>query len=137
MEWNLIWQDYGLDKLQEGIARLFPERQLNLEELLGQVVKGDIFGALAALFKGGITDFLAQVAGMKNIFIWLLVLGIVSSLMTHFVEIFDRHQVADMGLTLAAWQMFIPSSKKALRTFSRSLWKQSWMPLLVMKKSKG
>ncbi len=31
----------------------------------------------------------------------------------------------------------IPSSKKALRTFSRSLWKQSWMPLLVMKKSKG
>ena len=40
MEWNLIWQDYGLDKLQEGIARLFPERQLNLEELLGQVVKG-------------------------------------------------------------------------------------------------
>ena len=97
MEWNLIWQDYGLDKLQEGIARLFPERQLNLEELLGQVVKGDIFGALAALFKGGITDFLAQVAGMKNIFIWLLVLGIVSSLMTHFVEIFDRHQVADMG----------------------------------------
>jgi len=97
VEWNLIWQDYGLDKLQEGIARLFPERQLNLEELLGQVVKGDIFGALAALFKGGITDFLAQVAGMKNIFIWLLVLGIVSSLMTHFVEIFDRHQVADMG----------------------------------------
>ena len=97
MEWNLIWQDYGLDELQEGIAHLFPERQLNLEELLGQVMTGDIFGALAALFKGGISDFLAQAAGMKNIFVWLLVLGIVSSLMTHFVEIFDRHQVADMG----------------------------------------
>lgn len=97
MDWNLIWQDYGLDELQEGIARLFPERQLNLEELLGQVMTGDIFGALAALFKGGISDFLAQAAGMKNIFVWLLVLGIVSSLMTHFVEIFDRHQVADMG----------------------------------------
>lgn len=97
MEWNLIWQDYGLDELQEGIMRLFPERQLNLEELLGLVMTGDIFGALAALFKGGISDFFAQAAGMKNIFVWLLVLGIVSSLMTHFVEIFDRHQVADMG----------------------------------------
>lgn len=117
MEWNLIWQDYGLDKLQEGIARLFPERQLNLEELLGQVVKGDIFGALAALFKGGITDFLAQVAGMKNIFIWLLVLGIVSSLMTHFVEIFDRHQVADMGF----YFMYLLFTAVLLKCFSQAV----------------
>lgn len=34
---------------------------------------------------------------MRDVFIWLLVLGIVSSLLTHFVEIFDKCQVADMG----------------------------------------
>ena len=37
MDLNLVWQDFGLDRLQEGILRLFPERRLNLEELLGEV----------------------------------------------------------------------------------------------------
>ena len=97
MDLNLVWQDFGLDRLQEGILRLFPERRLNLEELLGEVMTGDVFGALAALFRDSITDFFTQLAGMRNVFVWLLVLGIVSSLMTHFVEIFNRRQVADMG----------------------------------------
>ena len=34
MDLNLIWQDYGLDQLQDGIARLFPERTLDLGQLL-------------------------------------------------------------------------------------------------------
>lgn len=97
MDLNLIWQDYGLDKVQEGIAQLFPQRRLDLEQLLSQVMSGDVLGALASLLRDGMADFMAQAASMRNIFIWLLVLGIVSSLMTHFVEIFDRHQVADMG----------------------------------------
>ena len=91
MDLNLIWQDYGLDKVQEGIAQLFPQRRLDLEQLLSQVMSGDVLGALASLLRDGMADFMAQAASMRNIFIWLLVLGIVSSLMTHFVEIFDRH----------------------------------------------
>lgn len=97
MELSLIWKDYGLDRLEEGIGTLFPERQLSLEKLFSLVMSGDIFGALELLFQGGISDFFGQLAGMRNVFVWLLVLGIVSSLMTHFVEIFDRRQVADMG----------------------------------------
>lgn len=94
---DLIWQDYGLDKLEEGIATLFPEKQFDLERLLSQVMSGDIPGALSMLLGGSVSDFFGQLAGMKNVFAWLLVLGIASSLMTHFVEIFDRQQVADMG----------------------------------------
>lgn len=97
MELEYIWQEYGLDRLQEGLGILFPESTVSLEGLLSRVVTGDVFGALAELFTGSITGFVAQLAGLKNIFIWLLVMGIVSSLMTHFVEIFDRHQVADLG----------------------------------------
>lgn len=97
MDIDMIWQDYGLDRLEEGIQTLFPQNSLSLEALLGQVMQGDIFGAVADLFKGVITDFVSQLAGMRNILIWFLVLGIVSALMTHFVEIFDRHQVADIS----------------------------------------
>lgn len=97
MDIDMIWQDYGLDRLEEGIQTLFPQNSLSLEALLGQVMQGDIFGAVADLFKGVITDFVSQLSGMRNLFVWFLVLGIVSALMTHFVEIFDRHQVADIS----------------------------------------
>lgn len=97
MDLEIIWQEYGLDRLEEGIRTLFPENRISLDELLAQVMAGDVFGAMAELFTGSITGFIEQLSGMKNIFIWLLVLGLVSSLMTHFVEIFDRHQVADLG----------------------------------------
>lgn len=97
MDIDMIWQDYGLDRLEEGMQTLFPQNSLSLEALLGQVMQGDIFGAVADLFKGVLTDFVNQLSGMRNIFIWFLVLGIVSALMTHFVEIFDRHQVADIS----------------------------------------
>lgn len=97
MDLSLIWQDYGLDRLEEGIARLFPQRTLDLEQLFAQVMEGDIFGAIAGLFRGSIADIAGQAGGMRNIFVWLLVLGIVSTLSAHFVEIFDKQQVADMG----------------------------------------
>lgn len=116
MDLNLVWQDYGLDKLQEGIGRLFPERTLDLQQLLEQVMSGDILGAIEGLFKGGIADFMGQVDGMRNVFVWLLVLGIVSSLMTHFVEIFDRRQVADLGF----YFMYLLFMTILLRCFSQA-----------------
>lgn len=94
---DVIWQDYGLDRLEEGMRTLFPQNTLSLEHLIAQVMQGDVLGAIEGLFTGVFSDISGQFAGMRNVFVWLLVLGIVSSLMTHFVEIFDKHQVADVG----------------------------------------
>lgn len=123
MDLEMIWQEYGLDKLETGITSLFPEKQISLEALLARIVSGDIFGAMTELFTGSISGFAAQLSGMKNIFVWLLVLGIVSSLMTHFVEIFDRHQVADLGFyfmyllfTVILLQCFLKAAATAAET---------------------
>ena len=97
VDMDVLWQDYGLDRLEEGMRTLFPQNTLSLDHLIAQVMQGDILGALEGLFSGVITDFTNQLAGMRNVFVWLLVLGIVSSLMTHFVEIFNKRQVADVG----------------------------------------
>ena len=35
---NLVWQDYGLDKLEEGISRIFPERQFQYQMFFHIVV---------------------------------------------------------------------------------------------------
>lgn len=116
MDLGIIWQDYGLDRLEEGIAALFPQRQLSLDRLFALVASGDIFGALDLLFRGGISDFIGQLEGMRNVFVWLLVLGIVSALMTHFVEIFDRRQVADMGF----YFMYLLFTAVLLKCFSQA-----------------
>lgn len=94
---DLLWKDYGLDRLEDGVEKLFPERTLDLGKLFLQVMEGDLFGAVAGLFRDGAIDIAGEIASMRNVFVWLLVLGIVSTLMTHFVEIFDGQQVADIG----------------------------------------
>ncbi len=97
MDMETIWQDYGLDKLEEGVNQLFPQIEISTEDLLAQVMSGDIFGALGGFVSGLLSGFGNQLEGMKNVFLWLLILGIVSSLLSHFVEIFDMHQVADLS----------------------------------------
>lgn len=97
MDLSLIWDEYGLDELEEGIATLFPKSGIDLNALFEQLLSGDVFGAIKALFADGMGDVVAQVSGMRGVFLWLLVLGIVSSLVTHFVEIFDKNHVADIS----------------------------------------
>lgn len=116
MDLNAIWQDYGLDRLSEGIQQLFPKMGISTEQLLKQVMSGDIPGALSSLLTGGAAGITGQLSGMKNVFIWLLVLGIVSSLITHFVEIFDVHQVADMGF----YFMYLLFTAILLKCFSQA-----------------
>lgn len=92
-----IWQDYGLDQLQEGLHTLFPEYGISLEDLMSEILQGDIIGALSHFMHSAISGMAAQLTGMKNIVVWLVVLGIVSALMTHFVQIFDKHQIAEIS----------------------------------------
>lgn len=116
MDLGAVWQDYGLDRLSDGIGQLFPRTGISAERLLEQVMSGDLLGALSNLFAGGAAGITDQLSGMKNVFIWLLVMGIVSSLITHFVEIFDMHQVADMSF----YFMYLLFTAILLKCFSQA-----------------
>lgn len=96
MDLSTIWQDFGLDRLEAGVRQLFPDTGISTERLLGQVMEGDVLGALAGLFSGVVNDFLSQAAGLKNVFLWLLVLGIVSS---------PWSRVLRRSLTCIRWQI--------------------------------
>lgn len=97
MDLDSIWAEYGFDELQSGLDTLFPQYGISLSELMQRLLQGDVTGVL--------TDFASQVfqgltgpfADMKSVFVRLLVLGVVSALMSHFTEVFDRHQVADLS----------------------------------------
>ncbi len=96
MELQSIWQQYELEQLEEGIHNLFPGSSFSLDNLLEAVWAGDILGAAKQLLSGSFGDITSVFGGMKNLFVWMLILGILSALMSHFIEVFDRHQVADL-----------------------------------------
>lgn len=111
-----IWQDYGLDRLQEGLGTLFPDYSISLSDLMSEVLKGDVLGALTHLIQGAIGGMTSQFTGLKNILVWLVVLGIVSALMSHFVEIFDKHQIADISF----YFMYLLLTAVLLKCFSQA-----------------
>lgn len=94
---NYNWSDYELDELQKGMDTLFPEYDISLDRLLGKLLQGNALDALSDFMKEVIAQLAQSTNGMKNIFIWLLVLGVSAALMSHLVEVFDKHQVADLS----------------------------------------
>ncbi len=108
-----IWANYNLDELQAGMDALFPQYDISLSALLQKILQGDVIGALADFMQECIAGLAGSTIGMKNVFVWLLVLGVVSALMSHFVEVFDKHQVADLSF----YFMYLLMSAVLLRCF--------------------
>lgn len=117
IELESIWQDYGLDELEEGMRSLFPEYNLSLPALLERIMEGDILGAMTQFLGGIISGMATSATGMKNIFVWLIVLGVVAAVMTHFIDIFDKHQVADLGF----YFVYLLMTAVLLKSFSQTM----------------
>lgn len=100
METELLWEELGLDDLRDGLSELFPSYDIDPEALLEQLLTGDVLGAMTGLFSGTIRELSVQAQGLRGILVWLLILGVASALMSHFVDIFDRSQVADLSFYL-------------------------------------
>ncbi len=99
MELNIedIWQEYGMDNVQAGMKEFFPDYSISLSKVLELILSGDVLGALGHIYEGSIGGIIGQLGDLRDILIWLLLLGIAASLLTHFVEIFDKHQIADLS----------------------------------------
>lgn len=92
-----VWQDYELEHLQENIDRLFPEYELSLTRILEGLMNGELLGTVEYLFQGTLGVIFRQISGLRELLVMLLLLGIAATILTHFVEIFDRHQIADLA----------------------------------------
>lgn len=94
---DIIWEEYGLDQLQQGLSDLFPGSTFSLRQIFSQILQGDVLGAIRDILNAMLGDIGGQLAGMRSVLLWLVMLGIVSALMSHFMEIFDKHQIADIS----------------------------------------
>ncbi len=94
---DVIWEEYGLGQLQQELEGLLPGNGFSLQQILSQVLQGDILGAIRDILNAVLGDVGGHLASMRSILLWLIMLGIISALMSHFMEIFDKHQIADIS----------------------------------------
>ncbi|HKM33159.1 MAG TPA: stage III sporulation protein AE [Lachnospiraceae bacterium] len=92
-----VWQDYQLVDIEQKISSLFPDNRINVEDLFSKILSGDIIGGIADTLHAAVSGIAAQFNSLKEVFIWIMILGIMAALISHFIEIFDNHQIADIG----------------------------------------
>ena len=92
-----MWKEYDLGKLSKQLEEMLPVREFRIEEVLNEIITGDIFGALRLIWDGTIGDLENQFAGVRDLFATILLMGIFAALVSHFIEVFDNHQIADMS----------------------------------------
>lgn len=97
IEVGQVWQDYDLAEVSAKLNDLFPEYTFDLEVLVEKLLSGDFMGALSSVLDAVLGGSIHHFWGMKNILVWILLVGITASLLTYFVDLFENRQVADIS----------------------------------------
>lgn len=92
-----IWDEYDMGGLEQKLSSLFPDKQFHLEDMFSKILSGDVWGGITYAVQSFFGDIEAEFLSIKEIFIWIMLLGIAAALIAHFIEIFDNHQIADIG----------------------------------------
>lgn len=86
-----------MSSIDQGVEELFPGMNIDASELLSMIMQGKILEALKALV-GQVKDSLAnEMGGIRQVFIYILILGVVSALFSGFSDLFVGQQIAQAG----------------------------------------
>lgn len=116
MEQDGLLGELNLNAMSERMNELFPGFSVDFSGFLGQLLAGnwkDAVTLLVTSLRDGITG---EAAGMKNLFLMLLLAGILSSLFTVAAQAFKNHQIADIAHFVACLLILLI----VLATFSQA-----------------
>lgn len=88
---------YDISAIQASIDSLFPSFDVSADELLSLILQGQVAEAFRILFGQVSGSLFGELAGMKQIFLYILVLGVVSALFSGFSDLFAGQQIAQAG----------------------------------------
>ena len=97
MEQSGLLSELNPDALSEKMEELFPQFTIDFSGFLSRLLAGEMKEAFSLLFsslKGGVA---AEAAGMRNLFLTLLMIGVLSSLFTVAAQAFKNRQTADIA----------------------------------------
>lgn len=86
-----------MGSVNEGMGNLFPGFHLDGKELLQMVMEGDAWEAFKLLLVRVKDSLAVELGSLKQILVYILVLGIVSALFAEFSDLFAGEQIAQAG----------------------------------------
>lgn len=95
----------NMNEVSENLDRLFPEFEIDFRTFFGRILQGDMTGAFHAFMDSLRSGMQAQVGGMRNLFLTLLLIGMLSALFTVVTKAFQNQQLADMAHFIAYLMM--------------------------------
>lgn len=93
-EWLSAYDMSGID---QGVEELFPGMNVDTDSLLSLIMKGKVLEALKELTGQVKTALWGEVKGIRQVFIYILILGVVSALFSGFSDLFVGQQIAQAG----------------------------------------
>lgn len=83
-----------MDALLSELERLFPAFSWDPEDVFSKILGGDVKGALSSVLRAAAESAAAQAEGLRGLLSFLLLVGLLSVLVSVFVESFENHQIA-------------------------------------------
>lgn len=105
MDAGYIERTLNINEVSENLDRLFPEFEIDFHTFFARILQGDLTGAFGAFMASMRSSVQAQVGGMRNLFITLLLIGMLSALYTVVTKAFKNQQLADMAHFIAYLMM--------------------------------
>lgn len=92
------WMDsIDMDGLDEEIEELFPEFEIRTQELFQMIMEGKILEAGKKLLSQIAGNLKGEIHSLRQIFLYILILGVASSLFSGFSDLFSGQQIAQAG----------------------------------------
>lgn len=97
MDTMAFFEAYGLDYLEEGVANLFPQWDVEFYDLFCEIIAGNtgnVFGELIVQFW---ELALGELNGIKMVLAMILVLGIISGILSNFSDFFNHSGISHIA----------------------------------------
>ena len=117
MELGDIWEEFGLSDLEQQLSGLFPGSGLTVESLLDRLLQGDLTGMIREVWEKTCSGILGNLGCLRDLFLWIMILGLLGAVVTHCCDLFPKYQVGELGFYL----LYLLQSAVLVRCFSESL----------------
>ncbi len=86
-----------MSTVDSGMEEVLPEFEINTGEMLQMILEGRVTDAGRELFEQVLGNLKGELSNIRQIFLYILVLGVVSALFSGFSDLFSGQQISQAG----------------------------------------
>lgn len=88
---------YNMEEIEKGFQELFPDNRVDTEEIFSLILQGKIIKAGRAAIEGALKGIKEEAFGMRELLLYLLIIGMTSALFSGFSDMFAGQQISQVG----------------------------------------